>query len=183
MAISIRNLSTTLMHSRKMTMEQKSGLHIKLQQEFPGAVLSVHDQHGDETVTTKRENLLEVIRHLKEDPAFDLNVLIDITAVDGLGMKTKPRFEMVYHFYSLAKKHRLRVKVKIDEKDAVMPTLTSLWPIADWLEREVWDMFGICFEGHPDLKRILMYEEFTGHPLRKDYPYSKRQPLIGPKHA
>jgi NADH-quinone oxidoreductase subunit C len=87
----------------------------------------------------------------------------------------------VYHLYSLGHNHRLRVKVRVEEDDAVVPTAVALWPIADWLEREVWDMFGVRFEGHPDLRRLLMYEEFVGHPLRKDYPINRRQPLIGPR--
>ena len=92
------------------------------------------------------------------------------------------RFAVVYHFYSMALKHRLRLVVPVDdaEADVEVDSLTSLWPGANWLEREVWDMFGIDFRGHPDLKRILMYEGFEGHPLRKDYPVKKRQPLIGP---
>ena len=108
-------------------------------------------------------------------------------------MKTKPitetwqraadaehRFEVVYHFYSLARNHRLRVKVPVAAADAVVPSVTRLWNSANWFEREVWDMFGVKFSGHPDLKRILMYEEFDGHALRKDYPVTKRQPLLGP---
>jgi len=90
------------------------------------------------------------------------------------------RYAVVYHFYSLAHKHRLRLVVPVEQADAEVDSLTSLWPGANWLEREVWDMFGIRFRGHPDLKRILMYKEFEGHPLRKDYPVNKRQPLIGP---
>ena len=93
---------------------------------------------------------------------------------------TPSRFAVVYHFYSLAHKHRLRLVVPVEEAVAEVDSLTSLWPGANWLEREVWDMFGIRFRGHPDLKRILMYKEFMGHPLRKDYPVNKRQPLIGP---
>ena len=158
-----------------------TGLHLKLKEKFPGAVTETHAFRGDETAVVGRESLLEIADFLKGDPEFDMNVLMDLTAVDGLAMKSSPRFEVVYHFYSLSKNHRLRVKVRVEEKDAVMPTLTGRWPIADWFEREVWDMFGIRFEGHPNLKRILMYEEFVGHPLRKDYPYNKRQPLIGPK--
>ena len=157
-------------------------LHEKLKQRFPDAVTETHAFGGDETAVVRRESLLEIARFLKEDPEFDMNVLMDLTAVDGLGMKWNPRFEVVYHFYSLAKNHWLRVKARVDEKDPVVSSLTPLWPIADWFEREVWDMFGIRFEGHPNLKRILMYEEFTGHPLRRDYPYSKRQPLIGPRN-
>ena len=90
------------------------------------------------------------------------------------------RFAVVYHFYSLTHKHRLRLVVPVEEDDAEVDSLTLLWPGANWLEREVWDMFGIVFRGHPGLKRILMYEEFEGHPLRKDYPVKRRQPLIGP---
>ena len=90
------------------------------------------------------------------------------------------RFTLVYHFYSMAHRHRLRLVVPVSESAAEVDSLTPLWPGADWLEREVWDMFGIDFRGHPDLKRILMYEGFEGHPLRKDYPVKKRQPLIGP---
>lgn len=90
------------------------------------------------------------------------------------------RFEVVYHFYSLAKNHRLRVKVPLEEKSPEIDSVVPLWASADWFEREIWDMYGVVFKGHPNLKRILMYEEFTGHPLRKDYPVNKRQPLIGP---
>jgi len=90
------------------------------------------------------------------------------------------RFEVTYHFYSLSKNHRIRLKVPLDEKSPEVDSLTALWASADWFEREVWDMFGIVFKNHPNLKRILMYEEFVGHPLRKDYPVNKRQPLIGP---
>ncbi len=159
-----------------------AGLHEKLKAKFGDKVTEIHAQHGDETAIVTREALLEIARFVKENSEFDMNVLMDLTAVDGLWMKWVPRYEMVYHFYSLAKNHRLRIKVKVDEKDLIVPSLVKLWPIADWFEREVWDMFGIKFEGHPNLKRLLMYEEFVGHPLRKDYPINKRQPLIGPRN-
>jgi NADH-quinone oxidoreductase subunit C len=96
------------------------------------------------------------------------------------GPVEESRFAVVYHFYSTSHKHRLRLVVPVPETDAEVDSLTPLWPGANWLEREVWDMFGISFRGHPALKRILMYESFEGHPLRKDYPVRKRQPLIGP---
>ena len=96
------------------------------------------------------------------------------------GPPGEARFVVVYHFYSPVHKHRLRLVVPVEESEAELDSLTPLWAGADWLEREVWDMFGIRFRGHPNLKRILMYEEFEGHPLRKDYPVNKRQPLIGP---
>lgn len=157
-------------------------LHLELKERWGDAVEDIHDFRGDETAVVRREAFLDIVQFLKEDPEFDMNILMDLTAVDGFDMKWKPRFEVVYHFYSIKNNHRLRLKIRVDEHDAVVPTLTSVWPIANWFEREVWDMFGIRFKGHPDLKRILMYEEFTGHPLRKDYPHNRRQPLIGPKN-
>jgi len=96
------------------------------------------------------------------------------------GPPEKTRFTVVYHFYSIQHKHRLRLVIPVEETEAALDSLTTLWAAADWLEREVWDMYGIRFNGHPNLKRILMYKEFEGHPLRKDYPVNKRQPLIGP---
>ncbi len=102
------------------------------------------------------------------------------------GPPGQARFAVVYHFFSTTHKHRLRLVVPVEEAPdkttSEVDSLTDLWRSADWLEREVWDMFGIVFRGHPDLKRILMYEEFEGHPLRKDYPVKKRQPLIGPEN-
>jgi NADH-quinone oxidoreductase subunit C len=190
----------------------------------PEAVTASHAYRGDSTVLLRRESLLEVARLLKEDPAFQMNVLIDLTAVDfsAFGKKPSPaffassgvavrplpdipdqdpwpgplgpppsadaapgtpgraRFVVVYHLFSLSRKHRLRLEVPVEEADAEVDSVSALWAAADWLEREVWDMFGIRFRGHQNLKRILMYDEFVGHPLRKDYPVNKRQPLIGP---
>ena len=104
---------------------------------------------------------------------------MDLTAVDYLNRKDN-RFEVVYHFYSLKHNHRLRVKVPVSEDDCTIDSVSSLWKTANWYEREVWDLYGIKFNGHPDMLRILLFEEFKGHPLRKDYPFNKRQPLIGP---
>jgi NADH-quinone oxidoreductase subunit C len=154
-----------------------------LRERFGAAVVETHDQHGDDTVVVRRESLVAILRHCREAPALAFDVLTDLTAVDYLkfpGREDGPRFEVVYHLYSLRLNRRLRVKVRVEEDDAVVPTAVPLWPIANWLEREVWDMFGIRFDGHPDLRRLLLYEEFVGHPLRKDYPINRRQPLIGP---
>ena len=159
-----------------------SGLQTKLQEKFPEDVIEVHDHRGDETAVITRESLLKIIEFVKEDETFDLNMLMDLTAVDGLDLGWKPRFEVVYHLYSLGKNHRLRLKVRLEEKDPTIDSLTPVWPAANWFEREAWDMYGIKFNNHPFLKRLLMYEEFEGHPLRKDYPIEKRQPLIGPKN-
>ena len=99
---------------------------------------------------------------------------------ERLVSRDESRFDLVYHLYSSTHRHRLRVKVPLALADPTVDSLTPLWRGADWFEREVWDMFGIRFTGHPNLRRLLMYEEFNGHPLRKDYPVRKRQPLIGP---
>lgn len=156
-----------------------------VKQQFEQDIIETHDFRGDETVIIRPSALLTVAKFLKETPALDFNYLMDLTAVDYLfyagGREQKEyRFEVVIHFYSIKNNHRLRVKVPVEEKNPEIDSLSHLWPSANWFEREVWDMFGIRFKGHPNLKRILMYEEFKGHALRKDYPFNKRQPLIGP---
>ncbi|MEW6272439.1 MAG: NADH-quinone oxidoreductase subunit C [Thermodesulfobacteriota bacterium] len=149
-----------------------------LRERHADAILSTHAFRGDATAIVKREALLDVCRTLRDDPELAFDFLSDVTAVDYIGRV--PRFEVVYHLYSIAKNHRVRIKVPLEEGDPKLPSVVSLWRGADWLERETWDMYGIRFEGHPELKRIYLYEEFEGHPLRKDYPKEKRQPLIGP---
>jgi NADH-quinone oxidoreductase subunit C len=151
-----------------------------LKKEFPDGVLDTLMPQGDATALIRPESLTTVIDFLKNDSRLLFDVLVDITAVDY--SKRKPRFDVVYHLMSLPFNRRIRLKVAVDEGEPVLETLTPFWGAANWLEREVWDMFGICFKEHPDLKRILMYDEFEGHPLRKDYPLRKRQPRIGPKN-
>ena len=151
-----------------------------LNENFPDAMLGALLPLGDATAIIRPECLAKVADFLKSDPRLQFNVLVDITAVDYL--ERQPRFDVVYHLLSLPFSRRLRLKVPVEEGSTALASLTSLWGSADWLEREVWDMFGIRFAGHPDLKRILMYEGFEGHPLRKDYPIDKRQPRIGPKN-
>ncbi len=152
----------------------------RLQEKFPDAVMRWHRQWGDDTVVLKREATLDVCRFLRHDPDLLYDLFIDLTVVDYL--PREPRFEIVVHLYSVAHKHRLRLKVLLEESDLVMDTLTGVWRGSDWFEREAWDMYGVVFRGHPNLKRILLYERFEGHPLRKDYPIDRRQPLIGPKN-
>ncbi|MBI4372208.1 MAG: NADH-quinone oxidoreductase subunit C [Candidatus Omnitrophica bacterium] len=154
----------------------------KLKEKFLDDVYETHEFRGDLIAVINKEIVRDVMKFLKADPALDFNILMDLTAVDYLRLDRTPRFDVVYHLYSLAKNYRLRIKAGVDAKDPAIDSLTQIWPIANWFEREVWDMFGIKFKGHPNLKRILMYEEFEGHPLRKDYLYNKRQPLIGPKN-
>jgi NADH-quinone oxidoreductase subunit C len=130
---------------------------------------------GEATVVIQRDDALTIFPALRDRPEFAFEALTDLTAVDYLGKS--PRFEVVYHLHSLSQNHRLRVKIRVGDEDAWVHSLTPLWKCANWLERECWDMLGIRFVGHPDPRRILMYEEFVGHPLRKDYPVDKRQPL------
>lgn len=141
---------------------------------FPDDVLDTHAFRGDETVLLKKEALLKAAAFLKDELGFDF--LMDLTAADYL--PREPRFELVCHFYSSKNNYRLRLKCPVGGTDPRVDSLTPLWAGANWFEREVYDMYGIKFEGHPDLRRILMYEGFEGHPLRKDYPLRKRQPRI-----
>jgi NADH-quinone oxidoreductase subunit C len=150
-----------------------------LKENFPDAVLETMIPQGDATAVVRSDALTKIIDFLKNDPRLQFNILIDITAIDY--PERKPRFDVVYHLLSLPFSRRLRLKVPVADGQTNLESLTPCWASANWLEREVWDMFGIRFAGHPDLKRILLYEPFEGHPLRKDYPIRKRQPLIGPK--
>lgn len=142
-----------------------------------GKVLEAQVLRGEEIIFVSREGLLETFRILKDDPQLGFDFLMDITVVDYLTKKS-PRFEVVYQLYSLSRNQRLRVKLAVPEDDLEVPSLTPLWKSADWLEREAWDMFGVRFQGHPDLRRILLYDEFQGHPLRKDYPVNLCQPRV-----
>ena len=150
----------------------------RLRGDVGDAVLASHAFRGDVTVIVPRDELLAVCRFLRDDAALRFDMLVDVTAVDYLGRI--PRFEVVYHLYSVPLNQRIRIKVALEESDPSLPSLVPIWDGANWLERETWDLYGIVFVGHPDLRRIYLYDEFQGHPLRKDYPKAKRQPLIGP---
>jgi NADH-quinone oxidoreductase subunit C len=139
-----------------------------LEQRFGPYIVEVKEQWGEVTIVLAREALLQVCRTLRDDPAFDYKMLVDLCGVDR-GVEADLRFEVVYHLYSLTHRHRLRLKVRVREEEAV-PSVVEIWPNANWYEREVYDMFGVRFEGHPELRRLLMPEEWEGHPLRKDYP-------------
>ena len=164
---------------------QGSDILARLQERFAGAVLGTHADHGDDTALVDLRALPEVLQFCRDDAALRFDMLMDLTAVDYLtypGREDAPRFEVVYHLYSVPHNHRVRIKAGVEEEAPVVPSAVPLWPIANWLEREVWDMYGLRFADHPDLRRLLLYEQFEGHPLRKDYPVSRRQPLIGPRN-
>ncbi len=152
----------------------------KLHEKFAPSLIESHSFRGDDTVLIQPDALVPIATFLRTDPELDYDYLMDLSAVDCLQLDKSHRFEVVYHLFSLSKKHRVRIKVPAPSKDPEVDSVVSIWPIANWFEREVWDMFGVKFRGHPNLKRILLYEEFEGHPLRRDYPIQKRQPLIGP---
>ncbi len=154
-------------------MEREKELKEEIKRKFPDFFVDFISPFGEDVLIIKKEGIVPVLSFLKD---YGFKLLLDITAVDYLGKK--PRFEVVYPLLSFGQKRRLRVKTEVEEDAPVVDSVTSLWKNADWLEREVWDMYGIIFEGHPNLRRILMYDEFEGHPLRKDYPFRKRQPRI-----
>ncbi|MGB7296210.1 MAG: NADH-quinone oxidoreductase subunit C [Candidatus Aminicenantales bacterium] len=155
-------------------MEEKDILG-RLRKKFPAGVKETVLSLGDEVAVIDKDALLPVMTFLKDKPE-DYAMLLDLTCVDY--RDEKPRFEMVYHLYSLTHKARLRIKTRLEENDLRIASLTPLWKNANWLEREVFDLFGVHFEGHPDLRRIFMYDGFEGYPLRKDYPLRRSQPLI-----
>lgn len=152
----------------------------KLKESCYSSIVDLHSFRGDETVIVKKEDIVLVNQFLRDDNDLLYNFMMDLTAVDYLGRD--PRFEVVYHLYSLKYNSRVRVKACVSEDDCSIDSCVSVWIAADWFEREVFDLYGIVFKGHPNLKRLLLYPEFVGHPLRKDYPIKGRQPLIGPKN-
>ena len=164
-----------------------------LSAKFANAITHTESQYGDEIAWVKRDNLLEVARFLRDDPAMAFDSPVFCTCIDRLdwrplhrppseawteGSDDKPRFEVCYQLRSLTHRHRIRLEIEVPEHDARVPSLVELWPGFNWQERETFDMYGIRFDDHPDLRRIYLYEEFVGYPLRKDYPKEKRQPLV-----
>jgi NADH-quinone oxidoreductase subunit C len=155
----------------------------RLQTKFGEAVLETHDQFGDDTAVIDPAQWKAVAAFLRDDSACSMDHFIDLTAVDYMGRRS-PRFEVVLHLRSSDRLHRIRIKARVDaegdgETDtAKIDSLVDVWRGANWFERECYDMFGIEFVGHPDLRRILMYEQFRGFPLRKDYAASRTQPLV-----
>ena len=152
----------------------------KLKARFAESIVDVHSHRGDDTAVVKKEALLDIFMFLRDDKELLYNFMMDLTAVDYLGKE--PRFEVVYHLYSLAYNRRVRIKTRVSESECSVDSIVPVWPSANWFEREVFDLYGIVFKGHPNLSRILLYDGFQGHPLRKDYPIKKRQPQIGPNN-
>jgi NADH-quinone oxidoreductase subunit C len=153
----------------------------KLQEKFASEILASHQEKGELTAIVRKDRIHDLLKLLKDDPELSFEILMDVCGVDYLKLGETPRFEVVYHLYSVSKNHRLRLRVKVPEEDMTIASATDLWKSADWHEREAYDMFGFQFTGHPNLKRILLFEGFEGHPLRKDYPMEKRQKIPVPE--
>jgi len=145
----------------------------QLKARFADALGDVVKFRDETTVWVKREALLAVARWLRDDIGAQFNLLVDVCGLDYPDQD--PRFRVIYHLYSIPLRHRLRLQVGLAEDDAVAPSVVPIWPGANWYEREVFDLFGIRFEGHPDLRRIVMPDDWEGHPLRKDYPLTREE--------
>ncbi|GAB4449942.1 MAG: NADH-quinone oxidoreductase subunit C [Anaerolineae bacterium] len=144
-----------------------------LKARFPDAVYDVIEAFGETTVVIDRAIIREACALLRDTPGLDYNFIADITGVDYY--PDAPRFAVCYHLYSMLHNRIIRLKVYVPEDDAVIPSLIGEWPLVNWPEREIQDMLGIDFEGHPDKRRLLMPEDWDGHPLRKDYPLGKEE--------
>lgn len=153
----------------------------RLQDKLGSYIVSQNVSLGDAEVTIAPHSVGEFFRLIKLDSELHFNFFVDVTAVDWMDSKDD-RFELVYHLLSVPHLDRLRVKVPLPEKDPKVASVSELWPGANFMEREVYDMYGIQFTGHPDLRRILMYDEFVGYPLRKDYPVQAKQPRVQLRH-
>lgn len=150
--------------------ELKEKISDIFEKNFSGELIDFSDFRDELTIVVKKEKIKLICEFLKQNPDFNFVFLTDLTAIDHLLHDKKPRFEVVYHLYSLNHKHRLRIKCPVDEESLHIDSVTSVWKTADFLEREVFDMFGIIFDGHPNLTRILMPDDWQGYPLRKDFP-------------
>jgi NADH-quinone oxidoreductase subunit C len=152
-----------------------------LRERFGAAVLETHSAHGDDTAVVDPAAWKAICTFLREDPALDFDMPVDLCGVDYPSRGATGRMEVVMHLYSISQRHRIRLKARVGDEDmdgAELDSVTSIWPGMNWLEREVWDMSGVRFRGHPDLRRILMYPEFEGHPLQRSYPADRTQPLV-----
>ena len=139
----------------------------QINKSLPGSIEEHSDYRDELSVYVKKEFFPEMMKLLRNDKTFNYDLLLDVVGIDRL--PDTPRFELVYVLFSLEHNNRLIVKLKVDENDTV-PSMTGIWKSADWPEREVFDLLGINFSNHPDLRRILTWDNFEGHPLRKDFP-------------
>jgi NADH-quinone oxidoreductase subunit C len=142
----------------------------KVSEKLGQSLLETAVYQGETTLVVTREAIRDLAVFLRDDPEMRFVRLSDLCGVDYLGLGRQPRFAVVYHFHSLQLGRWIRVRVPVEEDDAIVPSLVPVWPGADFAEREVWDLFGIRFADHPNLERLLLPDDWEGHPLRKDYP-------------
>jgi NADH-quinone oxidoreductase subunit C len=143
-----------------------------IEEKFPGEVTGTVTHAGQVGVMVKKERIQDICRFLHDDPALKMDHLSDLTAVDYSAYEGDqgPRFEVVYNMISTTFRHRIRLKARVPEDNPRIDTVTPIWQTANWHERETYDLMGIIFHGHPDLRRILLPDDWIGHPLRKEYP-------------
>jgi NADH-quinone oxidoreductase subunit C len=146
-----------------------------LQREHPEWVSDVVEALGETTIFVPREQITAICSHLKARSGLEFDFLADLCGFDR-GPEEEPRFEVNYHLFSTRKHHRLRLKVLLNEEDVHVPSVTAVWRTANWHERETYDLFGVIFDDHPDLRRILLPDDWQGHALRKDFPLRGYEP-------
>ena len=161
--------------SQSVPAQTPSHIAAALQREHSDWVGKITTALGETTLIVPREHIVAACEFLKTMPGYEFNFLSDLCGFDR-GPEEEPRLEVNYHLFSTTKHHRLRLKVLLNEEDAHVPTVTTVWRTANWHERETYDLFGIVFDGHPDLRRILLPDDWQGHALRKDFPLRGYEP-------
>jgi len=161
--------------SQPVATQTPSQIAAALQREQPDWVSEITTALGETTIVVARAHIVAACEFLKTTPGYEFNFLADLCGFDR-GPEEEPRLEVNYHLFSTTKHHRLRLKVLLNEEDAHVPTVTTVWRTADWHERETYDLFGVIFDGHPDLRRILLPDDWQGHALRKDFPLRGYEP-------
>ena len=161
--------------SQPVLAQTPSQIAAALQHEHAPWVSEITSALGETTVVVPREHIVGVCQFLKTTPGYEFNFLADLCGFDR-GPEEEPRLEVNYHLFSTTRHHRLRLKVLLNEEDARVPTVTGIWRTANWHERETFDLFGVIFDGHPDLRRILLPDDWQGHALRKDFPLRGYEP-------
>ena len=153
----------------------------RLKAEFPDEVLQDYVNQGQGAVVVQPGRIVDMLRWLRDDESMRMNHLRSLCGVDNVRRKEPglSRFEMVYNLYSIPLRHEIRIRAEVGDKEPAVDSVVSLWPGADWLERETFDLLGIHFNNHPDLRRVLMPEDWSGHPLRKDYPLKGKEEWVG----
>ncbi len=161
--------------SQQGSAQTPSQIAAALQREHADWVSEITTALGETTVVVLRDHIAAACQFLKTTPGYEFNFLADLCGCDR-GPEEEPRFEVNYHLFSTTKHHRLRLKVLLNEEDARVPTVATIWRTANWHERETYDLFGVVFDGHPDLRRILLPDDWQGHALRKDFPLRGYEP-------